>query len=293
MHILYKFRVYFLALGLISTGKLFSNSDIYHFEDCHKQATTESLLNMLRITEITYDGNILAVNSAFINDLGTNNFSNNHYEYFITLSDGVYMGNNQFAGGTYTINIELLSLGSSFNYGNFQSCFFCDQTTTFSYVGHLFVIEDTNNDDIIDFNTDPFTDGSNTGFVNITQTNGITTLEIDFVMDDGKQLKGCHVGEFPIDPNTLSIQELSPLKLSILNVYSNPAKEVIKFELENVPNKVYGFQIYNGDGVLVMDRVTKDSYQEIDIRGWSSGIYFLQVLNRNNKKIGVKKILVR
>lgn len=149
---------------------------------------------------IDHGGNNLTVNSALLFDFGTNNnFSNNHYEYFLTLSDGVHNGGNQYIGGTYTINIELLSLGNSFNYGTFQSCFFCGSGTPFSYVGHLFVIEDTNDDDIIDFNSDPFTDGDS-GFVEISLNGNITQVEIDFTMSDGRKLEGCFAGQFVVDP---------------------------------------------------------------------------------------------
>jgi len=272
MYYFYNFSVYLLAFSLAITGKIFANNNPYHFENSSAQHTVLSAI--LSTTEITYDGTVLEVNTAFINDLGTNNFSTNHYEYFITLSDGVYVGNNQFIGGTYSINIELLSIGNSFNYGNFQSCFFCDQTTAFSYVGHLFLIEDTNDDDIIDFNTDPFTDGSNTGFVNISQTNGMTTLEIDFTMDDGKELKGCHTGEFPIDPDltTLSVSEVSPTTTPSIKIHANPVKDIIKFEIENFSNKIYSFQIYTSEGKLITNRITKNGYQEIDIRNWSTTI---------------------
>lgn len=150
--------------------------------------------------DITLAGANLAVNSALIFDFGNNNnFSTNHYEYFLVISDGVYNGGNQFIGGTYSISIELLSLGNSFNYGNFQSCFFCGSSTNFSYVAHLFLVEDTNDDDFIDFNTDPFTDG-NTGFVDINLNGTDTQLDIDFTLFDGRKLEGCFAGQFVIDP---------------------------------------------------------------------------------------------
>jgi len=40
--------------------------------------------------------------------------------------------------------------------------------------------------------------------VTISKTNTITNLEIDFVMSDGKELKGCHSGEYPIDGSLVS-----------------------------------------------------------------------------------------
>jgi len=117
-------------------------------------------------SNIDYDGTTLSVNSSYILDFGTNNFSDSHYEYYLVMSDGIYNGGNQYTGGTYSLTIELLSLGNAFNYGEFPSCFFCGNETNNSYVGHLFIIEDTNDDDLIDFNTDPFYNGD-TGFVRI------------------------------------------------------------------------------------------------------------------------------
>lgn len=150
--------------------------------------------------EVVYDGSVLAINSAFILEFGINNFSDNHYEYYLVVSDGIYNGGNQYIGGTYSLTIELLSLGNSFNYGEFHSCFFCGNETNYSFVGHLFLIEDTNDDDLIDFNTDPFYNGDE-GFVRINDIgNNLTELKIDFILDNGKTLKGCYTGQFTFDP---------------------------------------------------------------------------------------------
>jgi len=63
----------------------------------------------------------------------------------------------------------------------------------------LFLIEDTNNDDLLDFNRDPTYDGD-AGFVKITNNNNFIGLEIDFEIGNGKTLKGCHTDQFTITP---------------------------------------------------------------------------------------------
>lgn len=153
----------------------------------------------LQCGSIIYNERTLSINSALIFDFGVNNnFSDSHYEYYLVISDGIYAGGNEYIGGTYSIIIELLSLGNSFNYGDFPSCFFCGSETTYSYVGHLFIIEDTNDDDLLDFNTDPTYNGE-TGIVKISNQN-LTDLEIDFTLDNGKTLIGCYSGQFTIEP---------------------------------------------------------------------------------------------
>lgn len=201
MNLISNIKTCFFSVCLLLS--FFANNDNTKYKDsidlCNSNVKSKSLLDSFLVGSITYDGVTLAVNSAKISDFGSNNFSDNHYEYYLTLSDGVYNGGNEYIGGTYSITIELLSLGSSFNYGDFPSCFFCDNTTTFSYVGHLFLIEDTNDDDQLDFNSDSFSNGS-TGVVKINQNNNITNLKIDFIMADGKELKGSYSGVFPINP---------------------------------------------------------------------------------------------
>ncbi|MFK7747445.1 MAG: hypothetical protein AB8B65_03570 [Kordia sp.] len=122
MKIFYHLKKCFLVVNLLLTYTLFATS--INVDPCDIDNDNDVLLNLLVGSNIVYDGTPLAVNTAQISDFGTNNFSNNHYEYLVTLSDGVYAVGNQYIGGTYSISIELLSLGNSFTYGNFQSCFF-------------------------------------------------------------------------------------------------------------------------------------------------------------------------
>lgn len=265
-----------------------SNSLKYPVDLCAVESI--SALDFFLPGNITYDGTTLAVNSAQIFDFGTNNFSDNHYEYFLTLSDGIYNGGNEYIGGTYSITIELLSLGDSFNYGNFQSCFFCGNTTNYSYVGHLFLIEDTNDDDQLDFNTDPFSDGS-TGMVTLNKTGDITSLEIDFVMDDDKILKGCHNGTFLIDP-TLSTNDFSKQIKPSIKIHNNPVKDILKFEVKSQIKEPYNYKIYNRTGKLLIKGSSKDSYSEIDMSHMPRGVFLLSISIKNNDVI-VKKIILQ
>lgn len=252
------------------------------------------LLRSWSITDLSMPGKLvygtdtLIVNSAQIFDFGANNFSTNHYEYFLTLSDGIYNGGVEYIGGTYSISIELLSLGNSFNYGDFQSCFFCGNSTAYSFVGHLFLIEDTNNDDQLDFNTDPFEDGDS-GLVRINKTLDSTFLEIDFTMFNGKRLEGCHSGEFPIDPTT-SVQEAEPVA-SEVKLFGNPVEGVLRFEYLYGHTEPFQYEVFSAMGDLVLRGRGEEAYQEIDLGEFPAGVYYLHVIGKNQDAV-LRKVLV-
>jgi|GEM_PF-6398448 len=248
-----------------------------------------STTNFANSGKLLYGTDTLYVNSAQIFDLGANNFSTNHYEYYLTLSDGIYNGGVEYIGGTYSITIELLSLGSSFTYGDFISCFFCGSSTAFSYVGHLFLIEDTNNDDQLDFNTDPFTDGDS-GLVRINKPLDSTFLEIDFFMANGKRLEGCHVGEYPFDPLASLEDEIGGKALS-LSVLGNPVKENLRFEFPAADQGEYYYTLCDSQGKQCLRGKLHEQLHTVDMSKVPRGTYFLNVIGEGEQSVW-KKILV-
>ncbi|MFK7747444.1 MAG: T9SS type A sorting domain-containing protein [Kordia sp.] len=142
---------------------------------------------------------------------------------------------------------------------------------------------------MLDFNTDPFSDGS-TGFVNFTTTNGVTTIEIDFVMNDGKELTGMHMGDFPIDP-ILSVENFSKTTKQPIKLLSNPVEDVLRFEVLEHKNERYNFYLFNSSGMLVLEISSKKKYQNIVVDNLSAGIYFLQFSNQKEKV--TKKIIIQ
>jgi len=153
------------------------------------------------------------------------------------------------------------------------------------------LIEDLNNDDQLDFNTDPFSDG-NSGIVRINKSNGVTNLEIDFIMNDGKELKGCHSGEFPIDPLiTVGVETFSEQSSVAINILCNPVHDNLKFEIEAFITEPYLYYLYNSNGQLIISGSSINLYQEIDMSHVPTGPYYLY-LSLKNKNTVLKKIIV-
>ena len=271
----------YLCAGLLTIGTVVATQSV--------QANPNALLETLVQGDSLRLGNeVIPINTARILDLGSNNFSSNHYEYFVVLSDGVYNGGNEYIGGKYTISIELLSLGNAFNEGTFQSCFFCTDTTSFSYVGHLFIVEDTNDDDIFDFNVDPFEDGA-TGFVQFIRNGSETQLTVDFTMDGGDELEGCFTGTFAGDP--LSVFEHKVVDELPVEVMQNPTATALIFEVNSGSNQPYKYQLYNAIGALVTSGESRNQRQKIDVQQVPNGNYYLHVIQAG--KIARKPIIVK
>ncbi len=256
-----------------------------------EEATVRPVYDLAFEGDLVLGDSTLEVNSAFILEFGSNNFSDQHYEYFVTLSDGIYNGGSEFLGATYTISIELLSIGAEFNYGDFESCFFCDNSTAFSYVGHLFLVEDTNDDDILDFNVDPFTNGES-GNVKITKDDDLTSIEIDFMMDDGKILKGCHVGDFPIDPTISSLEgPVEAANRRSIRISHNPVEGLLSFHVIGNTSEGLYLKIVNTSGQVLRTFYSASSQPEIDLSVLPRGAYFLQVLIADGTRLSEKFIL--
>ena len=108
---------------------------------------------------------------------------------------------------------------------------------------------------------------------------------------------GC-VGEFEadiiVDPNgvdcfsgtkeTLNIQEVA-------NVFPNPTNGFFNIELKEVPSQNWQIRLFTSDGKKVIEKTSLAQNESIDLMGYSSGIYLLQIVTRDN--VFASKILKR
>jgi len=79
--------------------------------------------------------------------------------------------------------------------------------------------------------------------------------------------------------------------LSNIKLYPNPATEILTIEFSH-PEKSIKLNMLSASGQLVYFKTLKNSYTEnIDLSGFSKGIYFLQIQNGN--LVEIKKIVIQ
>ena len=76
----------------------------------------------------------------------------------------------------------------------------------------------------------------------------------------------------------------------LVNVWPNPATSTVNISGENL-NAVY---MYNAMGQLVlsMDLQNSDNQSVIDVSGFNSGIYFMNIISENGNSV-LKKVVVQ
>ena len=89
-------------------------------------------------------------------------------------------------------------------------------------------------------------------------------LAFDWFLDDVKVV--------PTDTINVSVSELAAMKL---NVYPNPAKDIVYIEAAQPIQKV---QLISLNGVILEDRKTSSTQVELDMEGYSKGIYVVRIV---------------
>lgn len=85
----------------------------------------------------------------------------------------------------------------------------------------------------------------------------------------------------------------SPIISQKWNIYPNPAEGIITIDLGN-PNSVDGtiIKIFNSVGQLLFENNVNSQKTNIDLTPWGSGIYFVQLADRDNSIIGTRKLVI-
>jgi hypothetical protein len=99
-------------------------------------------------------------------------------------------------------------------------------------------------------------------------------LAFDWFVDDVKVI--------PTDTTDVNVNELSALKL---NVYPNPAKDVVCIE---AAQPIQNVQLMGINGVLLEDRKTNSNKVELNLEGYSKGIYVVRIVTEEG--VSTKKI---
>ena len=99
-------------------------------------------------------------------------------------------------------------------------------------------------------------------------------LAFDWFVDDVKVI--------PTDTTDVNVNELTALKL---NVYPNPVKDVVCIE---AAQPIQNVQLMGINGVLLEDRKTNSNKVELNLEGYSKGIYVVRIVTEEG--VATKKI---
>lgn len=125
-------------------------------------------------------------------------------------------------------------------------------------------------------------------------SNGASAADIT-LQSDGKIIAFGDINDF----NTASCKDVARLEgpaltssitknksiLPNLNVYPIPANGVINFDLNEVFTNLYSIIIVNDLGERIIQQELKSKLTQIDIRGFSKGIYFAAIQNEQGRVI--------
>lgn len=70
-------------------------------------------------------------------------------------------------------------------------------------------------------------------------------------------------------------------ELSKLKIYPNPSKGEIKIELSNSNSGSYSVSVFDVFGSQIMELKMESNFELIDLKNYSSGVYFVQLSNDN------------
>ena len=112
-------------------------------------------------------------------------------------------------------------------------------------------------------------------------------------IEDTENLNGGFPILKPIPVDTTTVREYAENEVDMISVYPNPAKDIVKLSAAN--HHLSAVRIYNCLGMMVeeMNVRTQNASDEIEINvsGYKSGIYFINVYD-NNGNVATKKISV-
>ena len=69
-----------------------------------------------------------------------------------------------------------------------------------------------------------------------------------------------------------------------VRISPNPGSDIIQVKINNPDNNAIKFECYDISGSLIFTDITDGNTFEIDISGFQSGIYFINVSDENGRK---------
>ena len=99
-------------------------------------------------------------------------------------------------------------------------------------------------------------------------------MAFDWFVDDVKVV--------PTDTTDVNVNEIADLKF---NVYPNPAKDVVIIEAQSNIQQV---TLMGVNGVMLEDRKANSSQVELNLEGYSKGIYVIRIVTEDG--VATRKI---
>ncbi len=90
-----------------------------------------------------------------------------------------------------------------------------------------------------------------------------------------------------------SIAEISlPMEISI---FPNPVKEILLFDLSNLPSELKSLRIYNYTGAIIFsnEKIAHSSLIQLRVDNLSQGLYFYELKTKNGSRFNGKFIISR
>ena len=109
----------------------------------------------------------------------------------------------------------------------------------------------------------------------------------------GNQIFICEQGaeyfkyKLNIDMYSSSVVDVEEINADEINIYPNPVTSVVNISVDNM-NSV---SVYNAMGQLVYEQNADDDVIKIDVSSWSNGLYYVNVMTSEGKKL-LQKLIV-
>ena len=99
------------------------------------------------------------------------------------------------------------------------------------------------------------------------------------------------LGENFVESNLVGLSTQKPNNTVVVNVYPNPAKDDVTFEIKNADQNNYTLQLFNTTGSSVLQRNISNNKTTIQKGSLPAGIYFYQV-SQPQGITGVGKLII-
>lgn len=100
------------------------------------------------------------------------------------------------------------------------------------------------------------------------------------------------IGSFPHDSGTNTAVNSTLSRAIQVNVFPNPARDYINFELVGYTGKGIEFQVYDLQGRLIHTKRENSSFIHLDrASSWNTGLYFYRILDQDQRALSTGKFI--
>ena len=89
-----------------------------------------------------------------------------------------------------------------------------------------------------------------------------------------------HGVQQPYEISVITGVEIPEIKL-VLNIFPNPTSDILTLKTEEYDTEGLSYRLFNAAGLMMQDKKVTGNETTISMRRYSSGIYYLKVINKN------------